>query len=222
MKSTMLQPLGAMLLAFGAGCDPPPKPPETPTIAHTLAPPAKCESLAENCLGKGDTRARIPKLGWTISPPTGWHYAQESDATVAEKNGGAGAVVVATTFDSPKSPWELKKVRIDAIERLSKRVGVQLAQKNVIDVHLRDVPEKLELEGYKLSIWEQEGAKRELAAGNVVVLVGGIDGRELLVLGFAPKADEADSRALVDAIQSLKKQPPETDSGSAGPGGKSP
>lgn len=227
MKLTLPQTLGAMLLALATACDPPSKPPEIPKVELPVAAPPKCESLDENCVSKSDTRARIPNVAWSIAPPSGWHYAQEVTATVAERSPGSGAVLAATSFDSPKLPRDLKKARSAAIERLSQAFHVTLAQNNVVDSHLSGVPDTLKLEGLVFSIWEQEGAKRQpvkgnVVKGNVVVLVGPADGRELLVLGFAPKVDEQDSQALVEAIQSLKMTGPAAEVGKQKPEPKKP
>jgi hypothetical protein len=105
---------------------------------------------------------------------------------------------------------------------------VQLAVKNVVDFHLRgpDIPDSLDVAGVKFSIWEQKGAKRGAASGNVVVVVGTVDERELVIVAFVPKAGsaaaEADSQAVSAAIQSLafkKREPKSSDAkgGSAKP-----
>ncbi len=205
MKPPLSQTLGAILFAFVAACAPPPKPAAVPTKVDEPPPPPKCESFDEGCIGKSETRARLPKLGWSLVPPAGWEYAQQDDVTIARKGRVAGSILVGTTFEAPKALWELKKARLDALEQLSKRVGIQLAQKNVIDFHVRGVDDKLSVGDQQLSIWEQEGAKRDRAVGNVVLVVGTLEGREVLLLGFVPKDSEADSGPLVESLQSLAK-----------------
>lgn len=208
--------LGATLAAFAAACDPPPKPPVTPAkVEEPPPPPPKCEALDEGCLAKAGTVASLPLLGWTIAPPSGWRYAQESEFTVVDRKDDKGAYLAATTVEGQKNPALLKKARIDAIELVARHGNVKLAQRNVIDFHLRDVPDKLEVAGLKLSIWEQEGAKRgdpksgPPAPGNVVVVSGTVDGRELVMVAFAPKSktgDAPESDALVTALQSLARK----------------
>lgn len=208
MKPTL--PLLAALLALPCACGEPP-PPEVPKVnaPAPVPPPPKCDSLESACVAKGDSKARLPGLDWTVSPPKGWRYAELADVTVAEKGKDSGPVLAVASFAPPKASWELKKARLDAIEQVAKTRGVQLAFKNVADVHVRrpDVPDTLDIAGVKLSIWEQEGAKRGGVSGNVVVIVGTVDEREVALVAFVPKADsaeaEADSQAVSEAIQSL-------------------
>jgi hypothetical protein len=199
----------ALVAALATGC---PKPPEVkdPVVPSAEPPPPpKCESLSEKCLAKGDTRARVPGVDWFITPPSGWTYAQESDATVAEKTGDKQAVMLVATFDSSKILAELKKSRIEVIDKLSKKLDVQLAQKNIEVFHLRgrDIPGKVKIGSLEFEAWEQEGAKRNGKPGNVVVITGTIekDKRELVVLAFSPSSDDDSVGAVGDAIQSLKK-----------------
>jgi len=227
MKPTL--PLVAALLCSAVvACSESP-PPEVPKGAPPPPPPLpKCEALAEACLARADTKARLPGLDWTITPPKGWRYAQLADVTVAEQSKDTGAVLAITSFAPPKASWELKKARIDALDALAKSWNVQLAFKNIVDLHLRgpDIPDTLDVAGVKLSIWEQEGAKRGAAPGNVVAVVGSVDERELVVIAFVPKAGsaaaEADSQSVSAAIQSLafkkrESKPSDSKGGSAKP-----
>ena len=197
------------LPAFVASCAPPPKPPEEPAKLVTAPIEPKCERLSERCRADRDTRASIPSLDWKITPPNGWSYAQDGRVTVAEGNGEAGPMLAVKTFEPPKSPKDLKNIRIDEIEQLAKSWGVTLSQRNIVDYHLRqDAPDSLDVAGVKLSVWEQEGASRRSARGNVVVVVGDVDGRELVLVAFVPKAETSDavgdSEAVLNAIQSLE------------------
>jgi hypothetical protein len=216
MKPTLPQSLAAMLLAFASACASPP-PAEEPKVEEALPPaPPKCESMSERCIARSDTRAAIPQLGWTITPPSGWTYAQQSDLTVAERTKDVGAVLAVTSVEPPKSAsdprntkaaLELKNKRIESIEQLAKKLGVQLAQRNIVDSHIRQDVDTIDVAGNKLSIWEQEGARRSAVSGNVVVVVGDVDGRDLVLVAFVPKAGShdavPDSEAVSNAIQSL-------------------
>ncbi|MBM4356531.1 MAG: hypothetical protein FJ096_00315 [Deltaproteobacteria bacterium] len=214
MKPTLSQSLAATLLAFATACSPPPQPPEEPKVEES--PPPPCESLSERCIARSDTRAKIPGLSWSITPPSGWVYAQQADSTIAQRVKDSGVLLAVTSVDSPgaapdprnsKAVLELKNKRIDNIEKLAKQWGIQLAQRNIVDYHIRQDYDSIDVAGIKLSIWEQESARRSNAAGNVVVVVGDVDGRDLVLVAFVPKAGShdavGDSEAVSNTLQSL-------------------
>jgi hypothetical protein len=207
MNSSLQLWIGVSLFAFASACGPAPQPNVTPppTATAEAPPPPKCESLTEKCAARSSTEARIPGIGLVITPPRGWIYAQEAEATLAEKAGDKQAVLILATFDPPKHPLELKKARVDFIDKLGKKVGVQLANKNIIDVHVSATLDKLTIGSMELSIWEQVGARRGSTKGNVVVVSGTVDKKDLVLFAFAPQGALDDSDALNIAIQSLKK-----------------
>ncbi len=63
--------------------------------------------------------------------------------------------------------------------------------------------EKMEFGGLPVQLWEVPGAKRGKDGGALVVLAADVADRELLMVGFAPKADSEGSQAIMKALQSL-------------------
>ncbi len=211
MKLSRIHAIAGALLALGAAGCPPPPPPVDPLPAVPKPPPEpKCERLDEKCLAKGDTHARIPGVGWVLTPPGGWTYAQESDWTVAEKTGDSQAVLIVATFEPPKEAWQIKKLRLEMLDRFTKRLNITLRNKDVFDVNINK--DSVKIGTVELLFWEQDGAKRAdrpggviVRNGGVLVVAGALDKKEILALGFAPTTDDSGSKAVMDSILTLKK-----------------
>src|SRR5689334_3464858 len=86
------------LAALSAGCPKPPPPPPPPEPVAATPPPPKCESFSEKCIAAGDTRAKITNTALVFTPASGWVYAQQSSATVAQSS-DSGPVIAFLGID---------------------------------------------------------------------------------------------------------------------------
>lgn len=196
--------LGAVLSLAAAGCPkPPPPPPRHPEVLDE--PPPKCEALSERCKAKSHTSARLPGISYAIAPPLDWIYAQESLETVIEKVAGSEkqAVFAIATFDQPKQGWEVKKLQLEVLGKLSKKLGVTLSNPNVIDFNMRKTTEKVG--DVEMTFHEQPEAKRGGKEGYALVVTAAVDKMQLVALAFAPDGDNDASAAEYESIKSLKK-----------------
>jgi hypothetical protein len=186
------------ILASGCAKPPPPKPPPVEEAKPEPPPPPKCETLAEGCAAKADTRVEIGST-WSIAPPASWTYAKETDATVARID---GAALAATVYDG-RDKKTATKLRDDALAIVTAKIGVKLAKKmswppkpaRTISVGEREV-----------ALYQIEGATREGKPGALLVFVARPPALETVIGGgFVVESDAKDSdRAILAGVESLR------------------
>jgi hypothetical protein len=202
---TLTTLLAALLLAAGCGSPQRPPPPvdEVPDAGPEpeAAPPPKCEALDEKCKAKGDTSARIGTAGLTITPISGWTYAQGESVLVAQKSDD-GAAMAVTSYEIP-APANAKVEgtnRDAAYEAVAKEIGVTLPKKKP-NWKKGDAPK--EVGTMKLNLWEMEGATRGEKKGLLLVFASSApisENKGLVGLGFVPE-DDADAEKIGEALQ---------------------
>ena len=190
----------AVVCAFSAGCgstklsaklgkegataekEPPPPPP----------PPAKkCESLAEKCEGGKGTRIPIVSSGQSFEPVSGWAYAAESEATIAQL-GDSGPAFAALGYEGG-DPKTDAATRDAALETLIGKIGVAVKSKKL---RWNKPLEESDIGKLKVSMWQLEGANRGDKRGPLLVFAAPLtDGKALLGIAFVPDDDETSADA---------------------------
>lgn len=185
------------LLASVPACAKPP-PPKPPVEEPKPEPPPKCESLAEGCAAKPDTRVDVG-VTWSIAPPANWTYAKESDATIARIDGAALAV---TVFDG-RDKKTATKLRDDALAALVAKIGVKLAKKMTWPAKPARTVSVGERE---IALFQIEGSTQDGKPGALLVFVARPLALETVVgVGFVVESDAKDSdRAILAGVESLR------------------
>lgn len=184
-------------IASACAQPPPPKPPAVDEPKNA-PPPPKCESLADNCAAKADTRVDVGAT-WSIAPPASWTYAKESDATVARIDGAALAVTVFDSRDKKAAP----KLRDDALAILTSKIGVKLAKK----MSWPAKPARTVGAGEReIALYQIEGSSQDGKPGALLVFVARQPAQEtVLGVGFVVESDTKDSdRAILTGVESLR------------------
>lgn len=190
-----------VVVATASACAQPP-PPKAPPVEEPKPepPPPKCESLAENCAAKPDTRVDVGAT-WSIAPPPSWTYAKETDATVARIDGAALAV---TVFDG-RDKKTATKLRDDALAALTAKIGVKLTKKMAWPAKpARTVP----VGDRELALYQIEGSTQDGKPGALLVFLARPPSQETaLGVGFVVESDTKDSdRAILTGLESLRAQ----------------
>lgn len=195
--------LVCVVLASTFACTPPP-PPKPPPAAEPKnepppPPPPKCEKLTEGCAATADTRVDVG-ASWSMTPPTTWTYAKETDATVAKIDGAALAV---TVYDGRGDKKAATKQRDDALSVVTTKIGVKLPKKMAWPAKPARVVKVGEGE---LALYQIEGSTQDGKAGALLVFVARVPTEEtLLGVGFVVETDAKDSdKAILAGVESLR------------------
>jgi hypothetical protein len=209
MPPRPLKPFALVVLAvLATGCPkpPPPAPPPEPSAEAGAAapPPPKCESLSEKCTAKADTRAKITNSDLVFTPTTGWLYAQQSSATVAQTTeSGPGFALLGIEIDLKDVKKEVAS-KDAAVTELVKQLGLVPLKRKVAwkkpDDHEAVGPIKLEL-------WQLEEGARGAKKGPILIVAASTgDGKVVVGVGFVPADDESGAdKTILASIKSLGK-----------------
>jgi hypothetical protein len=183
---------------------PPPPPPPPPVVVAPPPPPpapAKCEALSEGCTGRAV--ARIRSLGWSLTVPDGWAYAQEEDATVVTRG---EAIMAITTFGGWPDPKLSETYRLQALERLIYLLGVSPPRNPVAWV--RPV-QKRRGTNLEMSLWQADNVTKGMRKGPVLVFGAELpDHRWILGAAFVPDDDNTDAdKTIVGAVDTIAPSP---------------
>jgi len=177
----------------------PPPPPPPPVVIKKESPP-KCESLTESCIATDKTRAKIKQGRLIFAPPSGWSYAQETEATEATIQGAAFALTTFTKSDA-KSHVE----RDEAVKMLAGKLGLVLPKRHsLLRAH---ADQKQKVGDLTVLLFQVGGAKREGKKGPLLIFTADISpSEELAGIGFVADDDKADrDQAILKAIQSIAR-----------------
>jgi hypothetical protein len=195
--------LGAALLVscLGRPKPPPPAPPPPPIVIE--APPIpKCESLAEACIVKPGTRARIQQTGWGFEPPPQWTYAQGADATIA---GSKSAILIISSQANEATGSGNNETFLRSV---AEQIKVVLPKRKRL---LPKKPDKVQDVGeLHLSLYQLDGAVREENKGALLVFTTKLpQGPALLGAAFVSDDDAENSdQAIFKAIESIELSTP--------------
>ena len=198
--------LTATLLVAACGSPQKPPPPiDEPATGTAEAepppPPKKCEALDEKCKAKSDTKARIGKMGFTMTPVEAWTYSQGETVLVAQKSDDGSALAV-TGYEIP-APANAKQEgtnRDAAFEAAAKEINVTLPKKKP---NWKKGDAAKDVGSLKINLWEMEGATRGEKKGLLLVFATSApaaEGKGLIGLGFVPE-DDADAEKVGEALQ---------------------
>lgn len=184
---------------------PPPKPekvdiPPPPPKKVDAPPPPKCEALSESCAAENGKPVRIAHATFVFDPPTGWIYAQEAEATVAQVS-ASGPTIVVTGYDvtDPKKPEASRDATLDA---LLTRTSVTPPKKHI---NWKKADQVFNISGLKLSVWQAEGAERAGKKGPLLVFAMPLSETKAIIgAGFVADDDTTNADdAILAAIKSL-------------------
>ncbi|HEY1693759.1 MAG TPA: hypothetical protein VGG39_16445 [Polyangiaceae bacterium] len=189
-----------------AGCHhvpppaPPPPPPPPPVVAPPPPPPPpppKCEALSEGCVGKAI--ARIRSLGWSITVPDGWTYAQQDNATVITKG---EAIMAITTFGGWPDPKIVESNRQQAFNDLVNILGVSPPKTPVAWAHPSTKRRGVQVE---MQLWQSDNVTKGMKKGPMLVFGAELpDHRWVLGAGFVPDDDKTDAdKTIVGAVDTI-------------------
>lgn len=200
----------ALSLAPLACTKPRPAPPPTAPLVDAgppeAPPPPKCEALGDGCTANEDTRAAIAGTKLAFRPPTGWTWAAEADATIAQKDKSAIVVVSRPITDKKKAP------RAAAFEAVLTRLAVTFPKKGKGKGKGKGAPalpkkpdRKIVVGGVPMDLFQLDGAERDGARGPLLVFETR-QGSEILVVGGAFVPDDDGSKSdteIMGAIESV-------------------
>lgn len=155
--------------------------------------------MADDCVAKEDTKAKITKSALVFTPVKGWKYATTDDGTVAQPF-EIGSALAITTFDvDPKKDKEAKEAALDS---LAKQLSLTLPKKKI---NWRDTSHKRPIGGVDSLLWQMDKVKRADKEGALlVVLMPLADSRSLLAVGFVPDDDKTGAdEAIMTAFDSI-------------------
>ena len=211
-----------VLLTIGCGSKPPPAPapkvvevpkPEPMVEAPKPAPPPPpppCEALTENCAADKATHARIAHTGELVfTPPIGWTFAQEADASVAQvSESGPGFAIVAVDI-VPKDAAKTTAARDAAVGALGKRLAVTLPKQKI---NWKKADKTVDVAGHPVALHQVEGAMRGGKKGPLLVFtttVGDASATAIVGVGFVDDDDKSDADgAILASIKSMAAPPP--------------
>lgn len=197
--------LGVTIATALCGC--PTKEPENIASAEVkpdppkAKPKPKCEDLAEKCTATADTQARIASADSVFIPPEGWIYAQQSEMTVANKDGTPGTMGI-TAYDGEGK--EAAKARDAAYDKLVSGLSITVPEK----AKKKYVPRWDKADATRKSgnadilLWQAEGAKRDGKDGFLIVILTS-DPAGKKILGVAFSADEDTATAVSKALETI-------------------
>jgi hypothetical protein len=183
-------------------------PPPFSSTATTASPPPpsapdpvppKCEALLEQCMATESTRALVQDSGWTVAPPPGWTYAQNTEGTLVEAHGTALGVVA---YDVPAKKADHR--RDEVLHAVLAKLGVTFpkAAKLTWPKH----PDKVTKVGkIAVSLFQFDGASREKKPGPVLVFSARLSASKMLLgVGFVPDDDDTGAdEAILKLIDSI-------------------
>ena len=109
-------------------------------------------------------------------------------------------MVVATSFEKPKSGAKRYAARTSKVESLTELVGITPGN---IKGALLQRPVKNEIAGLKMQLWEAGSAKRGEDSGGLLIVSADVEKHELLIVGFAPKDDQDGTNAIMGVLNTL-------------------
>lgn len=192
-----------VLAALAAGCPKPPPPP--PPVVAEPPPPPKCESLAEKCEAKPDTKAKITNSGLVFTPAMGWIYAQQSSATVAQSADGGPAIAMVGIDVDPKDAKKDTAAKDAAMAELVKQLGLSPLKRKV---SWKKPDDTKAIGAWKIGLWQlEEAGVRGTKKGPLLVVAGPVgDGRGVIGVGFVPDDDKSQADvAIMKSVESLGK-----------------
>ncbi len=202
-RSVVLVTLTA-LAALAAGCPKPPvaPPPPEPTV-QAPAPPPKCESFSEKCVGATDTRAKITNSALVFSPTPGWVFAQQSSSTIAQDSDSGPAIAFLGIDIDPKDAKKEVASKDAALAELAKQLGLAPLKRKVA---WKKPDDKKAVGALKLDLWQlEESGVRGAKKGPLLVVTGPTaDGKGIVGLGFVPDDDKSSADvSIMKSIESL-------------------
>lgn len=228
--------LFAASLAFGpsACASKPPPPPPPPVVEAPKPPPPKvveapkpppppppCEALTEKCAAEKTTIARIARTSDLVfTPPLGWFYAQETEASVAQVgDDGPGFALVAVELVA-KDAVKSAAARDAAVAALGKRLGLTLPKQKI---NWKKADKTIDVDGHPFALHQIEGAARAGKKGPLLVFTTTLSDTSAIVgAGFVDDDDKTDADvAILDSMKTIAKPPsPEATKGETKPVGK--
>lgn len=152
-------------------------------------------------MGAADSKARIAKAAFTISPVAKWTYAQGANATVAQAS-DAGATLVVAGYEVPDPKKEIPS-RESTLEGLAKEVNVTLPKKKPNWKKPDATADAANAKGLKVNLWEVEGATRKEKKGTLLVFAATLPEKQAVVgFGFVPDdLPDAEKEAVATDLQ---------------------
>ncbi|NUP08564.1 MAG: hypothetical protein HOW73_21150 [Polyangiaceae bacterium] len=181
-----------------ATAEPEPDPPK-----KTEKPKPKCEELAEKCAATADTQAKIANADSVFVPPEGWHYAQQTEMTIAQPDGTPGAMAI-TAFEGA-GPEEAK-ARDASYEKLVQGLAISPPEKFKKKFVPRwDKPDDARKTGStEIKLWQAEKAKRDGKDGFLLVLLTSDPaGKKILGVAFSPEGDDKTVEAISKSLETI-------------------
>lgn len=194
-----------LLAAVSAGCPKPPPPPPPPAPVEP-PPPPKCESIGEKCEAKSDTKAKVTSSDLAFTPATGWIYAHQSSATIAQASESGPAIAMMGYESDPKDAKKDAATKDAAIAELVKQLGLNPLKRKV---SWRKPDDTKTIGTMKLGLWQlEEAGVRGTKKGPLLVVAGptGEGNKGIIGVGFVPEDDKSQADvAIMKSIESLGK-----------------
>jgi len=212
------------VLVLGCGSKPPPAPPPKPVVEAPKPkpkpvvekpkpppPPPPCEAVAEKCTAEKTTVARIAHTTELVfTPPLGWIYAQEPDASVAEVSDEGPGFAIAAIEVVAKDAAKTNTARDAAVGSLAKRLGITLPKQKI---NWKKADKTVDVDGHPFALHQIEGAMRAGKKGPLLVFTTTLGDTSAIVgAGFVDDDDKTDADvAILDSMKTIAKPPPKTD-----------
>jgi hypothetical protein len=212
------------VLVLGCGSKPPPAPPPKPVVEAPKPkpkpvvekpkpppPPPPCEAVAEKCTAEKTTVARIAHTTELVfTPPLGWIYAQEPDASVAEVSDEGPGFAIAAIEVVAKDAAKTNTARDAAVASLAKRLGITLPKQKI---NWKKADKTVDVDGHPFALHQIEGAMRAGKKGPLLVFTTTLGDTSAIVgAGFVDDDDKTDADvAILDSMKTIAKPPPKTD-----------
>lgn len=194
-----------LLAAASTGCPKPPPPPPQPVV-EAPPPPPKCESLGEKCEAKSDSKAKITSSELQFTPATGWIYAQQSSATIAQSSETGPAIAMMGYEGDPKDLKKDAAARDGAFSELVKQLGLSPLKRKV---NWKKPDDTKTIGTMKIGLWQlEEAGVRGTKKGPLLVVAGptGSGSKGIIGVGFVPEDDKSQADvAIMKSIESLGK-----------------
>jgi hypothetical protein len=214
--------LAATLIStsFCLGCasKPPPPPPKAPVVVAPKPkpkpiveapkpppPPPPCEAITEKCAAEKTTMARIAHTTELVfTPPQGWIYAQEPDASVAQVSDDGPGFAIAAIDIVAKDAAKATAARDAAVASLGKRLGVTLPKQKI---NWKKADKTIDVAGHPFALHQIEGAMRAGKKGPLLVFTSTLGDTSAIVgAGFVDDDDKTDADvAILESMKSIAK-----------------
>ncbi|MEO7092036.1 MAG: hypothetical protein ABI175_02220 [Polyangiales bacterium] len=210
----------ALVLLLGCASKPPPPKPPPPVVEAPKPkpkvvekpkpppPPPPCEAIMEKCAAEKTTIARIAHTTELVfTPPLGWMYAQEPDASVAQVGDEGPGFALAAIEVVPKDVNKSNAAREAAVAALGKRLGITLPKQKI---NWKKADKTIDVGGHPFALHQIEGATRAGKKGPLLVFTTTLGDTSAIVgAGFVDDDDKTDADvAILESMKSITKPAP--------------